>query len=124
MKYLAIFICNHFFVCIGKQCQCFIRFSKHTVTFSHTFIACLCRNFQESNDVFSCNHLHVVQIKKKNNPNSLNLLKLQSVETRRLRERLGDKEREDVWALCSKRLTRYSLSSLLLNMYKPNNKCV
>ncbi|XP_060775538.1 MTRF1L release factor glutamine methyltransferase isoform X3 [Neoarius graeffei] len=31
---------------------------------------------------------------------------LQSVETRRLRERLGDKEKEDVWALCSKRLTR------------------
>lgn len=31
---------------------------------------------------------------------------LQSVERRRLQERLSDKERETVWALCSKRLTR------------------
>ncbi|XP_027002501.2 MTRF1L release factor glutamine methyltransferase isoform X1 [Tachysurus fulvidraco] len=31
---------------------------------------------------------------------------LQSVERRRLQERLTDKEREKVWALCSKRMTR------------------
>ncbi|GAA6092112.1 MTRF1L release factor glutamine methyltransferase isoform X1 [Tachysurus ichikawai] len=38
---------------------------------------------------------------------------LQSVERRRLQERLTDKEREKVWALCSKRMTSFLIIQMV-----------